>query len=345
MTPKKPIASLSLDLDNKWSYLKIYGNSAWKDFPSYLDLVVPRILGFLSQRALTITFFVVGQDVILEKNHQALRAIPAAGHEIGNHSFSHEPWFHLYSRLKTEQEIALADESIMAVLGKRPLGFRGPGFSISKAALEILAQRGYLYDASTLPTFLGPLARLYYFLHSDLKGEELKQRASLFGSIRGGWRPLKPYRWGHGGNLLEIPVTTMPVFRVPIHMSYILYLSIFSTALALSYFQAALLLCRLTHVSPSLLLHPLDFLGQNDDVGLEFFPAMNVSRQHKLNVLSRALKIYDDEFRITTVAEHAQHIDARISGTLKGYVKLDTPYSFPKPEDRPPATKADLHVG
>jgi hypothetical protein len=24
-------------------------------------------------------------------------------------------------------------------------------------------ERGYLYDASTLPTYLGPLARAYYF--------------------------------------------------------------------------------------------------------------------------------------------------------------------------------------
>ena len=31
------------------------------------------------------------------KNRAALRAIAAAGHEIGNHSFRHEPWLHLYT--------------------------------------------------------------------------------------------------------------------------------------------------------------------------------------------------------------------------------------------------------
>src|SRR6476646_12136945 len=92
----KPLASLSLDLDNKWSYLKTHGDRGWEEFPSYLDKLVPRVLDFLSERNLQITFFVIGQDAALEKNLDALRAISERGHEIGNHSFSHEPWMHLY---------------------------------------------------------------------------------------------------------------------------------------------------------------------------------------------------------------------------------------------------------
>ena len=94
---KKPVAALSFDLDNQWSYMKTHGDAGWEDFPSYLDLVVPRVLDFLKARRQTITFFVVGQDAALEKNGRALRAISAAGHEIGNHSFRHEPWLHCYS--------------------------------------------------------------------------------------------------------------------------------------------------------------------------------------------------------------------------------------------------------
>src|SRR5262249_52868727 len=91
-----PIASLSLDLDNQWSYLKTHGDAGWETFPSYLDIVVPRALQLLAKQNLQITFFVVGQDAALEKNYDSLRMIPAAGHEIGNHSFSHEPWLDLY---------------------------------------------------------------------------------------------------------------------------------------------------------------------------------------------------------------------------------------------------------
>jgi peptidoglycan-N-acetylglucosamine deacetylase len=306
MTSSKPIASLSLDLDNQWSYLKIHGSPGWEDFPSYFDVIVPRALEFLAQRDLRATFFVVGQDAALSKNSAALKAISAAGHEIGNHSFSHEPWFQFYTREKIEEEIATAEEHIMQVAGQRPVGFRGPGFSLSDTTLEVLARRGYLYDASTLPTFFGPLARIYYFLHSNLGGEELRQRRSLFGSLRDGWRPLKPYRWQGKDGLLEIPVTTMPFLRSPMHMSYILYLSIFSSTLALEYFRKALALCRLTGVAPSLLLHPLDFLGRDDHVGLEFFPAMSLSSRQKLSLLGEALRSYAEEFRVTTVGEHAR---------------------------------------
>src|SRR6478752_92451 len=79
------IASLSLDLDNKWSYLKTHGDRGWEEFPSYLDGVVPRFLDVLDKLGLRITVFIVGQDAALSKNRAALASIADAGHEIGNH--------------------------------------------------------------------------------------------------------------------------------------------------------------------------------------------------------------------------------------------------------------------
>src|SRR5580765_6513255 len=101
----KTIASLSLDLDNQWSYMKTHGDAGWESFPSYLDIVVPRVLEFLKARNLKITVFVVGQDAALDKNREALNSIAHAGHEIGNHSFHHEPWLHLYSEKELEAEL------------------------------------------------------------------------------------------------------------------------------------------------------------------------------------------------------------------------------------------------
>ncbi|MCB0062859.1 MAG: polysaccharide deacetylase family protein, partial [Caldilineaceae bacterium] len=158
-TQDKPIASLSLDLDNKWSYLKTHGDPAWQTLPTYFDLLVPRVLDLLAAHELTITFFVVGQDAALQKHKAFLQAIADAGHEIGNHSFRHEPWLHLYSESEINAELAHAEEQILGATGQKPIGFRGPGYSCSEATLRVLAQRGYRYDASTLPTFIGPLAR------------------------------------------------------------------------------------------------------------------------------------------------------------------------------------------
>jgi peptidoglycan/xylan/chitin deacetylase (PgdA/CDA1 family) len=306
----RPIASLSVDLDNQWSYMKIHADRGWDSFPSYLDLVVPRILRLLDDLDLTVTFFIVGQDAALRKNEAALRSIAAAGHEIGNHSFHHDPWIHMNSEQAIEDELALAEEHIERATGQRPIGYRAPGYSLSEATLRALRRRGYRYDASTLPTFVGPLARAYYFLNSRLSAEEKEQRRALFGSVRDGLRPLRPYRWHIDGDdggkgLIEIPVTTLPFLRIPFHFSYILYMAGYSETLALTYFQAALALCRMTGVQPSLLLHPLDFLGCNDVEGLGFFPAMNLNAETKLRTVRRAVSVFSYMFGVLVVGAHA----------------------------------------
>ena len=308
----KPIASLSLDLDNQWSYMKIHGDPDWETFPSYLDVVVPRVLEFLKQRALKITVFIVGQDAALAQNQSAIRSIAAAGHEVGNHSFHHESWLHLYSEAEIEAEIAQAEQVLEQVTGQHPIGFRGPGYSCSPAVLRVLARRGYRYDASTFPTFLGPLARAYYFMTTRLTPAEREKRKALFGSVRDGFQPLKPYRWqiqdDARSELLEIPVSTLPIFKVPIHFSYILYLSVYSRVVALLYFRVALLLCRLTGTQPSLLLHPLDFLGREDVPALAFFPGMSLSSEHKLKTLGQAITLLQKQFTVVSMQEHAQQV-------------------------------------
>ncbi|MEH2169215.1 MAG: polysaccharide deacetylase family protein [Nostoc sp.] len=303
----KPIASLSLDLDNIWSYLKNQGALGWETYPSYLDIAVPRFLDILQQWDLTITVFIVGQDAALEKNTKAIQAIASAGHEIGNHSFYHDPWLHLYSENEIEEEVALAEEHIKRVTHQHPIGFRGPGYSFSPAVLKVLARRGYEYDASTFPTFLGPIARAYYLITCKLSKEERKKREALFGGFKEGLQPLKPYQWQlDKDKLTEIPVTTMPIFKVPIHFSYIMFLSTFSSEVALFYLRIALWLCKITHIQPSLLLHPTDFVSQEDVPELSFFPGMSVPTYKKLAIVNKSLEIISSQFNVLTVGQHAK---------------------------------------
>jgi hypothetical protein len=307
MKAAKPVASLSLDLDNRWSYMKTHGDQGWERLPSYLHVVVPRVLEFLKARSLTVTFFIVGQDAALPHHHETLRSIVEAGHEVGNHSFHHEPWMHLHSPARVEAEIALAEEHIERATGKKPVGFRGPGYSLSPVILQELVRRGYRYDASTLPNVLAPLARAYYFTTAEFTVDQRRQRRALGGTLRDGLRPIKPYRWQlTDGEMIEIPVTTMPIFRVPIHQSYLACLSILSPMLARSYFNAALRLCRLTGVAPSFLLHPTDFLGRDDEQGLSFLPGMDLPAERKLELVSEVIGRLTDEFRVLTLEQHAQ---------------------------------------
>lgn len=315
---KKLRMTLSLDLDNKWSYLKTHGSDQWKDFPSYFDTVVPRIIEFLAKRNLKITFFIVGQDAALEKNRDALQQLVAAGHEIANHSFNHEPWLHLYSKEQIEAEMEMAENAIEAATGVKVKGFRGPGFSLSTSTLEVLHGRNYDYDATAFPNVLNPLARAYFFANSNLTAEQKKQRKALFGTFSDAYRPVKPYRWElDSGELLELPVTTMPLFKIPIHFSYLVYLAKFSSPLARLYTRVAISMCRMTKTEPSLLLHPLDFMGIEDNTGLEFFPAMQMKTDKKLALMNGFFDLLQQHFTPMTMGEYID--DIRQTPTLKKY--------------------------
>ena len=312
MSTAKPLATLSLDLDDKWSYLKTRGHPSWVSLPSYLSTLIPRVLDFLKHRNLTITVFIVGLDAEQERNRDLLQSIAQSGHEIGNHSFHHEPWLHLYTREQLQTELDSAEQAITRATGVHPVGFRGPGFSYSADLIDLLVRRFYLYDASTLPTYLGPLARAYYFKHARLSEQQSDERKSLFGNFKDGARPNCAYWWQTGtGKLLEIPVTTMPYLRVPIHASYLVYLSSFASSLALRYFKIALSLCRLGGTEPSLLLHPLDFLGCDDTSDLEFFPAMRMHSRQKCSFLARVLDLYMEEFTVIPLQEYARQFEQR----------------------------------
>jgi peptidoglycan/xylan/chitin deacetylase (PgdA/CDA1 family) len=312
---RRRVASVSLDLDDRWSYMKTHGDPAWQGYPSYLDRVCPRVLEFLQARGLKITFFIVGQDAAIEANRPVLRALAQAGHDIGSHSFNHDPWLHLYSEADLERELAAAETAIASATGVVPRGFRGPGFSMSDATLRVLKRRGYRYDATTFANILNPVARWYFLAHSRLDAAERERRKALFGSLADALRPIDPFLWkvGEGERLLELPVTTMPWLRLPIHMSYILYLARFSRVLARAYFSAALALCRLAGTEPSMLLHPLDFLGVEDGVGLEFFPGMDMPVRYKLAIVGETLDRLAAHYELITVGEHVTRIEARLA--------------------------------
>jgi hypothetical protein len=173
----------------------------------------------------------------------------------------------------------------------------------------VLAERGYLYDASTLPTYLGPLARAYFLATARISAEQRRQREKLFGSLRDGLRPVTAYHWRlpSGRRLLEIPVTTMPLVKLPFHMSYLIYLSSFSRQAMQAYLHTALELCRWSRVLPSFLLHPLDLLGPEDAPQLMFFPGMGVPADEKRRIVREVLGTLAERFTLVPMSVHAAH--------------------------------------
>ena len=309
----KPTASLSLDLDNKWSYMKNNGAEGWEEYPSYLDIFVPYILKLLKELDLKLTFFIVGQDAALEFNQKYIRMLADAGHEIANHSFKHETFLHLYTKKELEDEIDKSHAIIEKVSGQEPKGFRGPGFTWSETLLEVLVEKGYQYDSSTFPTIIGPLARMYYFKTSNLTRAQKEERKELFGKFSDGFMKLKPHfrKLKNNTRLLELPVTTMPLFRIPIHLTYLVYLSGLSKTLMFFYLKCALYLCKFTRTPPNFLIHPTDLLGGDLITGMDFFPGMQIPSQEKSVIFKKVIHTFAKHFRLVTLQEHAAEITAK----------------------------------
>ena len=167
-----------------------------------------------------------------------------------------------------------------------------------------------------------PIARLFYFMNSGLSKEDRGQRDNLYGGLKDGFRPMAPFRWDLGENksLLEIPVTTMPIARLPIHGSYLLYLAKFSEFAADTYFRTSLLLYKLTGGSPSFLLHPTDFLGCEDVPELSYFPAMDQPGDVKLAQMRKFLTRLTKGFDVVSMETQAE----RLNSAAQPLKRLDT---------------------
>jgi hypothetical protein len=299
--------SLSIDLDNQWCFMQTNGDDGWQGFPTYLPDIVPRILSFFDEYDQPITFFIVGVDATKEQNRSSLASISKKGHEIASHSFLHQPWLHTYSVEEIKNEFQQAEDAIQDVTGVLPRGFRGPGYSYSKEVLEVLASRNYAYDCSSFPNSLAGLSRMYFFARNSLNKEERSRRSGLFGRSNEMLRTIRPYVCRlQSGRILEIPVTTMPFFRFPIHFSYVLYLSEYSEKLAIAYFRAAMALCEFRKIGPSLLFHPLDFMGSDDDCKeVAFFPGMNRTAAQKITTLRSCMAVISSRFQSMPIGRFA----------------------------------------
>lgn len=130
--------------------------SEWDDLPRRSPELIDRLLGILSARGITGTFFIVGW--LAERERVMVRRIADAGHEIGSHSWDH--------KRVTEQtpdgfrtSVRRSKDFLEALTGESVLGFRAPSFSIVPGlewALEVLLEEGYVYDSSLFPVTQHP---------------------------------------------------------------------------------------------------------------------------------------------------------------------------------------------
>lgn len=103
---------------------------------------VPTILRALAQRGLRCTFFLTGQWI--ERYPDMARQIAEAGHELGNHSWSH-PAFTSLTDEQIREQLRLTEEAALSICGRstKPL-FRPPFGARDERVRSVAAEEGYL---------------------------------------------------------------------------------------------------------------------------------------------------------------------------------------------------------
>jgi peptidoglycan/xylan/chitin deacetylase (PgdA/CDA1 family) len=100
----------------------------------------PRILTILNNHEIPATFFLVGKH--LEKHPEIARDMVGAGHEIGNHTFSHS-LLYVSTKNRIRDEISRTDALLRNIDGAEPKFFRPPAGFFTKQVLDIVEQMGY----------------------------------------------------------------------------------------------------------------------------------------------------------------------------------------------------------
>jgi peptidoglycan/xylan/chitin deacetylase (PgdA/CDA1 family) len=106
-----------------------------------------RILQTLKRNDIHGTFFVPGLTATTYP--QLVEDIVAGGHEIGHHGNHHES----PARISRDEELEVLREGteiLYSITGRRPVGWRSPGWYVSEHSLELLVQEGFSYDSSLM---------------------------------------------------------------------------------------------------------------------------------------------------------------------------------------------------
>ena len=143
---------------------------------------VERILALLHRHAIPATFFIPGHTV--ETYPASVRAIAAAGHEIGHHGYLHENPVGL-SRDEEQRVLERGLRAFSAVLGHRPMGYRSPAWDNSPHTIELLLAAGFQYESS-------------------LMGNDFRPYWCRVGDVI---QPDGPYLFGQPVDLVELPVS------------------------------------------------------------------------------------------------------------------------------------------
>ena len=148
------VNGLSVDVEDYFqvsAFERVVERDSWGTFESRVVANTNRLLDLFQEKGVRATFFVLGW--VAEREPSIVRRIALEGHEIASHGHWHKL---VYQQSPSEfrQEVRRSKELLESLALSPVLGFRAPSFSITKAslwALDVLAEEGFVYDASIFP--------------------------------------------------------------------------------------------------------------------------------------------------------------------------------------------------
>lgn len=312
------LACLSVDLDGLSHYCRLHGLDERELPPGGVLAVqtraVERFCELFDRRLVPATFFCVGEELEHPEAAEALREASRLGHELGNHSFVHDYALSRRPARSVFEEIERAGLAIEQLCGKRPVGFRAPGYALSPAILEALERLGYTYDASVLPSppyyAAKATARAAMGLFGRVSASVL-DRVGVLAAPRTPYRPdvRDPYSRG-ASTLIELPVATVPVSRVPFIGTSIVALP----KLAVASLYRALRFREFLNVE----LHGVDVLDETDGASIRLASLqrdLKIPSSAKVQRLSEVIDWIRQDFEVVTLEEAARRLGPELRPT------------------------------
>jgi hypothetical protein len=298
------LASVSVDLDEIHHYHAIHGLSeAPSDTHAVYDVAVSRAADWARSLDLPLTWFAVGRDLEREESAGALRRLVEIGHEVGNHSHTHAYDLSCQRPGELRREIEAGAQAIERAVGRKPIGFRAPGYTVSDELFRALNEFGVTYDSSVFPSppyYAAKAAKLFSMRLRGRTSEAVLDTPSVLRAPSRPYRVGKPY-WRTGTGLLELPIQVTPGARLPF----------IGTALVLAGADGARLLTRtvLGESFVNLELHGIDFLGPEDglDAIASHQPDAKLPFARKLAALTATVELLREKgFAYGVLAEAAE---------------------------------------
>lgn len=317
------VGSISVNLEANVGEHYVPGMEMQIDPAVIYHVAVPRILEFFEALQVRATFFVVGKDLVDDHAVGVLKEVTARGHEVASLSYSYEPNLRRWSKLSVAEEIQKSGDIIRHAIGQMPTGFRTPGYNVDTRIVQLLAERGYKYDSSVLPSLP------YYLLkggvsaaRSMFRGRNDKSRLAVQ-SLKAPLQPYRPSRWAFweaGDRKHSLPIWEMPI-------GVVRGLGAPLTGVLVTTTQPSLLrpLARALkgkQVSAQLTLHAMDFLDSDDEEISGAFRRVRANMRLSRQTKTERMRIYIDEMtqhtRIITLDELADHLSALAGPTVLG---------------------------